>query len=70
MKRFVIDRFSGAWAYLEDEAGDVRRVRRALLPRDAREGAALNFDGAAFERAPQDARRRARIAAKLRDLLD
>lgn len=41
MKTFVIDRFEGDLAVLEEESGAMRDIPRARLPQDVRQGDVL-----------------------------
>ena len=42
---YIIDRFEGEYAVLEEESGAHKDVRRAILPKNAAEGDLLHFDG-------------------------
>lgn len=42
--KWVIDRFEGADAVLEDKDGSVLNVSRTLLPKEAREGDVLRIE--------------------------
>lgn len=66
---YTIDRFEGAFAICEDEAGVMQEIERALLPPDAAEGDLLrNEDGKFVIDAQATARRRAQIRKKLESL--
>ncbi len=42
---YIIDRFEGEYAVLEEESGAHKDVHRAILPKNAAEGDFLHFDG-------------------------
>ena len=45
---YIIDRFEGEYAVLEEESGAHKDVRRTLLPQNAAEGDLLHFDGESY----------------------
>ena len=48
MKLYIIDRFEGDFAVLEEDDGTCTDVKKALLPQNAREGDVLFFDGSSY----------------------
>nr|WP_122012380.1 DUF3006 domain-containing protein [Maliibacterium massiliense] len=68
MPWFVIDRFAGGEAFLEDAARHMRRVPRSVLPKGAAPGDVLQqeADGAYRLDAEKTAARKARVAEKMR----
>ena len=57
---YIIDRFEGEYAVLEEESGAHTDVFRKLLPQNAAEGDLLNFDGTEFsvDKAATESRKR------------
>lgn len=69
MNTYVIDRFEGTVAVLEDEAGGTSAVPRDSLPPAAREGDVLRLKDGVYTLDPEEtARRRERMLALLRRL--
>lgn len=67
---YIIDRFEGEYAVLEEESGSHTDVPRALLPENAAEGDLLHYDGTAYriDKAAAEIRRR-RIEEKMRRIM-
>ena len=71
MKTYVIDRFEGTFAVLEDETGSTAPVPRDTLPPEAKEGDVLRLRNGAYTLdAAETARRREnarRLLQRLRE---
>lgn len=71
MEAFIIDRFEGNMAVLEDAGGAMRDIPRGNLPPDARPGDVLRYENGTFRiDAQATGKRRAEIEKQMRDLFD
>lgn len=62
--RYVIDRFEGSFAVLEDDEENHFNIEKSLLPDEARENDVIDFDGSCYKVNAEETekRRQANIA--------